>query len=475
MLALASTSYGQGGTSSTLSGVVTDAGGGVVPGANIVIKHNGTGVTQSGVTNSQGVFSFPGLNVGAYTVTVSLDGFKTIILNDVVLTSGAPASVRPVLEVGGLTEQVIVSSSAEIVQTQSSTVSTTLTTNQIIKLPLTSRSAMDFVNFLPGVSTPGGNRQATINGLPRGTINITLDGVNIQDNTLRTTDGFFAIVSPRLDAVEEVTVTTAAQGADGSGQGAAQVKFVTRSGTNKFAGSGYYYYRNDGLNANTWFNNRNGVAKANLLQNQYGVRVGGPIVIPKLFDGHGRAFFFVNYEEFHQPSDVTRNRTILNTVAQQGLFSYQVGSTVQTVNLLQLAANNGQLATVDPLIGKLLTDIRNSTTKTGSLADIDVNLQRFTYNVPVTSERRFPTFRIDFNLTQKHRFSTAFNYQKFTDYPDTLNSRDANFPGFPVAAGQSSIRKGWSNALRSTLSSSMVNEARVGYSGSPVVFFGDLT
>ena len=130
------------------------------------------------------------------------------------------------------------SSASEIVQTQSTTISSTINTNQITKLPLTTRSAMDFVNFLPGVSTPAGNRDATINGLPRGMINITLDGVNIQDNTLRSTDGFFAIVSPRLDAIEEVTVTTATQGAD-AGQGAVQIKFVTRSGTNNFNGSGY--------------------------------------------------------------------------------------------------------------------------------------------------------------------------------------------------------------------------------------------
>ena len=131
---------------------------------------------------------------------------------------------------------------------------------------------MDFVNFLPGVSTPGGNRQATINGLPQGVINITLDGINIQDNTLRTTDGFFAIVSPRLDAIEEVSVTTAGQGAD-AGQGAVQIKFVTRSGSNSFSGSGYHYYRNDKLNANTWFNNRDSATigeGASLLQNQIG-------------------------------------------------------------------------------------------------------------------------------------------------------------------------------------------------------------
>ena len=187
---------------STLSGVVTDAAGGVIPGAAVVIKHNATGVTTEGVSNAEGVFSFPGVQTGTYTVTVTLQGFKTFVANDVTLTSGAPASVKATLEVGGVTETVTVSSTSEIIQTQASTVSSTVSMNQITKLPMTSRSGMDFVNFLPGVSTPGGNRDATINGLPRGMINITLDGVNVQDNTLRSTDGFFAIVNPRLDAIE---------------------------------------------------------------------------------------------------------------------------------------------------------------------------------------------------------------------------------------------------------------------------------
>src|SRR5437762_12786816 len=250
-VSFAAPAFGQGGTASTISGAVVDSGGGVVPGADVVVRHNATGITTSVVSNGQGAFSIPGLAVGSYTVTVSLSGFKTFIVNDVVLTSGAGASVRAVLDVGGVTEQVTVVSSSEIVQTQAPTISTTVNTNQITQLPITSRSAMDFVNMLPGVSTPSGNRQATINGLPRGTINITLDGVNIQDNTLHSTDGFFAIVSPRLDAIEEVTVQTASQ-SDSGGQGAVQVKFVTRSGTNSYTGSGYYYYRNDALNANSW-------------------------------------------------------------------------------------------------------------------------------------------------------------------------------------------------------------------------------
>ena len=171
----------------------------------------------------------PSLPVGTYEVSVTLEGFKTFVVKDVVITAAQGAGVNAKLEVGGVTETVTVASSSEIIQTQSSTISSTINTNQITKLPLTSRSAMDFVNFLPGVSTPGGNRNATINGLPQGVINITLDGINIQDNTNRSTDGFFAIVSPRLDAIEEVSVTTAGQGAD-AGQGAVQIKFVDAFG-----------------------------------------------------------------------------------------------------------------------------------------------------------------------------------------------------------------------------------------------------
>jgi Carboxypeptidase regulatory-like domain/TonB-dependent Receptor Plug Domain len=470
---LGTLAYAQGASTQTLSGTVVDASGAVIPGADVSAKHNGTGIVSTAVSNSEGLFSLPSLPIGTYTVTVTLQGFKTVVIQNVVLTSAGQANVKATMEVGGVAEQVTVSSSSEIVQTQTSGVSQTVNTNQILKLPITSRSALDFVNMLPGVSTPNGNRQATINGLPRSAINITLDGVNIQDNTLKGSnggDGFFAIVIPRLDAIEEVTVSSAAQGADAAGQGAVQVKFVTRSGTNSFTGSGYEYYRRDRLNANTWFNNRDGVTKPKLKQDQFGIRTGGPIVFPGLFDGHNKAFFFVNYEEVHQPSDTTRNRTILNPAAQAGNFSWAGG----TVNVLQLAAANGQLSSVDPTIAQVLTDIRTATGKTGSVSSIDGNLQRYTFNVPVASVRRYPTVRLDYNLSKNNRLSGSYNWQKFTDFPDTLNNRDNQFPDFPIAAGQASKRISFASSLRSTLGRNLVNEARVGYSGAPVEFFPEM-
>src|SRR5436189_5430335 len=125
LLAMAGTSYGQGGTTATLSGIAVDSSGGVIPGADITAKHAGTGASSSVVSNTEGVFVFPALNPGTYTVTASLQGFKTFIANNVVLTSGAGATVRAVLEVGAVEESITVSSSSEIIQTQNSTISTT--------------------------------------------------------------------------------------------------------------------------------------------------------------------------------------------------------------------------------------------------------------------------------------------------------------------------------------------------------------
>ncbi|MGH9200300.1 MAG: carboxypeptidase regulatory-like domain-containing protein, partial [Vicinamibacterales bacterium] len=250
------TGYAQGGgATSSIAGTVVDASGAVIPGANVVAKNNGTGAEYTTVSGQQGTFSIPALTTGTYTVTVSLMGFRTAILNDVALTAAGPATVRAVLAVGTLEETVVVEGASSIVQTQSAAVATTMDINQISNLPLTSRSALDFVVNLPGINTPGGSRDSTINGLPQSAINITIDGMSAQDNHLKTTDGFFARVSPRIDSVEEVTVSMAAQDVATTGQGAVQIRFVTRSGTNSLQGSSFYYFRHHALNANTWFNN----------------------------------------------------------------------------------------------------------------------------------------------------------------------------------------------------------------------------
>jgi hypothetical protein len=462
----------QGGATSSLAGTVLDSSGGALPGATIAVRNNATGETYSTVTNSEGTFTIPALVNGTYAVTVSLDGFKTAVLNNVTVNAGTPASVRVALELGELAETVIVQSEASaIVQTQSPAVSATLDVNQISNLPLTSRSALDFTINLAGFNTPGGSRDTTVNGLPQGSINITIDGMSVQDNQLKTTDGFFARVSPRLDAVDEVTVSMAAQGSEATGTGAVQIRFVTRSGTNSFTGSSYYNLRHYRFSANTWFNNRDGIPKAENIRHSPGTRVGGPIMIPGLFDGRNRAFFFINYEEQREPGALTRNRNILHPNAQNGLFRYTAGGQLREINLLALAAANGHVATIDPTIARVLGEMRAATGTTGQVFDqTDPLVQRYSYPVDTEGLTRYPTARIDVNLTDKHRLYGTVNVTDLMSTPDTLNNSEPSFPGFPGTGYQDSFRYATQVSLRSTLTSNMVNEFRVGGTGGATKF-----
>ena len=208
LLCSAGFALAQGSAKSSLAGVVVDTAGGVVPGATVTVKNNATARTFETLSNTAGAFSIPVLDPGTYTVTVALDGFKTAVVNDVRLLAATPGSIRATLEVGSLTETVEVKGGTELVQTQSATVSSTITTEQITNLPLVSRNALNFVVFLPGVETSAGPRGSTISGLPQNAISVTYDGVNVNNN-FQSTDGFFSMVTPRLDAVEEVTVTGA--------------------------------------------------------------------------------------------------------------------------------------------------------------------------------------------------------------------------------------------------------------------------
>jgi Carboxypeptidase regulatory-like domain len=472
LLIARSPAFAQGSSTASISGVVVDSDGAVVPGANVVVRNVGTGETFNTVTSGQGVFNVPAIITGSYTVTVSLEGFKTFVLNNVVVNAGVPASVRATLELGGVTEQVTVQANSELIQTQSATVSTTLDTREVANLPLSSRSAFDFVTFLPGAQTPGAQRESIINGLPQSTINITLDGVNIQDNTNKTTDGFFAIVGPRIDAVEEITFSSAAQGADGTGMGASQIRFVTRSGTNDLRASVYHTHRSDELNANTWFNKRDGLEKAELLRNQPGFYVGGPVVLPG-FNGRNKAFFFVNYEELREPAGQRRTRTILSPDAQRGIFRYSTAAGPREVNLFALAAAANQTSTPDPIVAQLLTDIRNATAQGNVRDQTDPLFQEFSFQNPTQAMNRYPTVRVDYQLTERHRLTYSMNFQYFGGGPDTTNNRDPFFPGFPVVANQSSTRRAASAWLRSMIGRNLVNEVRFGYGGAPIIFGQD--
>jgi hypothetical protein len=388
--------FGQGGNATTLSGVVTDDQGGVVPGADVTAKNNATAATIQGVTDGSGRFTLAGVAPGTYTVTVALMGFKTAVLPDIQVLTGTPASVKVTLKVGTLEETVVVTGQTEIVQATSPTVSSTIAVKQLQQLPVVTHTALDFVISLPGIQTSGSDtRGSTINGMSTSSINITLDCINAQDK--RGSEGMFMYIRPMMDSVEEITVSTSNADASSTGAGATNIRMETRSGSNRFTGSVYNTWRNQagtntadalkrtnspgflwGLNTPYWFNKRDikKTAAGDYFINDVrlttpGFRVGGPIVKDKLF-------YFFNYEEFRLPESRNRTRNVLSSAAQAGDFSYTAGdgSGTKTINLLALAASKGQTSTTDPTIAKLLADIRTAaasdaagafTTQTGNI------------------------------------------------------------------------------------------------------------
>ena len=280
---------------------------------------------------------------------------------------------------------------------------------------------------------------------------------------------------------------------------------VTRAGSNRFSGSVYSSWRNQAgtndddvltrhekrgwlwrLNTPYWFNRRDRPKTAageyfidDVRLQMPGARVGGPIVIPRLVDGRDRAFFFFSWESFLWPNQMARTRYLLNTKAQQGLFTYPAadGSGNRTIDLLALSASKGFPSAVDPIVGKLLADIRSSAAgwTAGGLSSWDLNNDKFDYNPSGKQTRHFPALRLDVNLTRNHRVTFTGRHTRIESSPDFLNSREPRFPGFANFGGLYTTRYLAQAAVRSALGTNAVNEARAGYTAGETQFSPEAT
>ncbi len=471
ILACAAPAFAQGGATSTITGVVSDSGGGVLPGATVVVASNATGTKSEAVTNTNGAYSVPALSAGVYTITVSLAGFKTRVISDVRVQLGVPTTLNATLDVGELTETITVSgASAELINTLTPAVTATMNVDQIALIPTPTRNALNAVTFMVGINTPGGMRGSTINGLPESYINVTLDGISNNDTFNKNTDGFFSPVRPRQDAVEAVTVTTAVGSAEVGGHGGATINFTTRSGTNRFTGSAYEYFRDKSLNSNYWFNERNGQPKSDVRLNQFGAREGGPIL-------RNKAFFFVHYEEVRNPNDASRTRIALHPRALDGWFRYNAAvggdQIVREINVLDLARANGQVSTTDPLVMRTLQAIQASPQTTGTMTPAsDPLLQSYFFLNTGYQKERQPAVRIDYNINDKHRLSGTYNHFFEWRAQDHINGADKRWPESPNYRQVKTTRPTRSVALRSTLSNNLVSELRGGVTRGEKLSFG---
>ncbi|HWP99121.1 MAG TPA: carboxypeptidase regulatory-like domain-containing protein [Vicinamibacterales bacterium] len=380
-------------TTGQIVGVARDPTGAVVPDAVVEITDRATGAAASTRTGRDGGFVFPALQPGRYLLVANAAGFQPFVVEEVVVETGRATSVAVDFQVAALAEEVRVEGRAAVIETSSSTVSTTVRNQQIAKLPLAGRNILDFALLTPGTATSSAGRFSTFNGLPGGAINITLDGINNNSQRFRSGGTSFFVFAPvRLGAIEEVTVSTAGLTADAGAEGAVQVQFVTRRGTNVWRAQIFDQMRHEALNANSYFNTRRGLPKTKIRQHEFGANLGGPLV-------RGRLFFFTNYEQIHQPGESTITRTVLTPEAQQGLFRY-VGTdgVVRTADLLAIARAAGLPSAIDPFVVEQFRRI-NATLGSGSLQPSDLLRNSFSFIIPTRPKNVYPTARVDWQAS----------------------------------------------------------------------------
>jgi len=308
-------------TNATISGGVTDSSGNFIVNAEVEIANDATGIVYPAKTNGSGMYLVPILPPGHYHVQVSKPGFKTMIKPDVVLNVQSALALNFTLPVGATSESVTVGSASAPINTTDASVSTVIDRNFVENIPLNGRSFQDLISMTPGVVTQSPQAQAgsgiqrtgdfSVNGQRSESNYYTVDGVTanigpgnsaggFSDGTSGSLAGSTALGTTQsiipVDALQEFRVLSSTYSAEYGRSPGGQFTFATRSGANQFHGSAYDYLRNSYFDANDWFNDHNGISIAALRQNDFGGTLGGRFIVPHLYDGKDRTFFFVAYE-----------------------------------------------------------------------------------------------------------------------------------------------------------------------------------
>jgi hypothetical protein len=459
-------------TNGRLIGTVTD-GTSVIPNATVTVKDNQTGSMKTVVTDDQGAFSVSQLQFGLYTVSVTAKGFKTYNATSLKIDAGQEYSMAITLEVGGVSEVVSVTAGADLINSTNAELSTTISPQQIRELPLNGRNPLALVSLQAGANVTTNS----INGSRSSAPNVTRDGLNVQDNFIRT--GRFVSDVPTVDDTGEFTLTTQNAGVE-IGGGSAQIQLTTPRGGRRIHGNAYEFNRNSKFAANNFFNNASGTPRSFLNRNQFGFSLSGPLPLPHISTGGSsmlmkKGFFFFNHEQFRLAQQATVTLTTLLPQARNGTFTY-VGTdgTQRTVNVLTGAGmplggqwtSAGGALTVDPIIQSRflsgLPDAGNSTT-------VGINLlQDLRLNRSDPLFRHNEVIRADVDINDRNSVNAVYKHN------NTADARTDLAAGFSknVFVSQGGPTDFWVAAWRSTLGDNFSNELRGGYQLSQP-FFND--
>lgn len=309
-----------------ITGVITDSSGARIPGANVTVADTEIGANRKTVSSGEGSYTIPLLRPGAYRVTVEKPGFQPSVRDNIHLQVDQALRLDFALQLGAVTHAIEVTGTAPLVESETSSVGQVVQGTQVTELPLLGRDAYALGGLVPGVRSSQG-----MNGLPVDAISTSSISINGQradqneflldgaPNTAGATNS--PAVFPSVDAVQEFKVQTNAFSAEYGRAAGGVFNVVTKSGTNALHFNGYEFLRNNALNANDWFANNAGQPIAPFRFNQFGGTLGGPVVIPRVYNGHNRTFFFVNAELVRFVQGVTFTATVPTARELVGDFS----------------------------------------------------------------------------------------------------------------------------------------------------------
>ena len=311
-----------------ITGTVTDATGSPVPSTTVTVHQIETDLTKTTKTGNSGVYDIPLLLPGTYEVKVEAAGLESKVRREVKLEVNETVTVDFNLKVAAVATVVDVTAEVPMLQTESSGVGSTLETRLVEDYPLIERDVMSLVRAIPGIianPTVGqakGSRNVfdsefSVAGGRSSMNEVLLDG---SANTIGDFNG--VVVVPPQDSVQEFRVETSSYSAEFGRSGGGTVNIVTKAGTNQYNGTAYYYHQNDAFNANSFTNNRNGIPRPFLRRHQYGYSLGGPVWIPKLYNGKSKTFFFSSFEGRRESNPIDQLTSVPTAAQVAGDFSH---------------------------------------------------------------------------------------------------------------------------------------------------------
>lgn len=502
-------------------GTVMDNTGAVVPGAKVTVSNRGTNLTLNATTGPDGSYVFSPIKIGSYDIAVEKQGFAKATQTDVAVNVGSEVKANFKLAPGAVTQSVEVTAAIPLLQTQTTSVGESVTSQQVTDLPLNGRNYTFLSQIVAGVtsnnSRVSGTGGFTANGLQWSHNSYILDGIDNNNDSMDFLNGAAYVALTPPDAIQEVKVQTSNFNAEYGRAGSAVLNATTKSGTNQLHGNLWEFFRNDTLDANSFLNNRNHLSKPTLRQNQFGFTVGGPVI-------HNKVFFFGDYQGtiIHQqavrtatvPTSQERSSGFTNfqelIFNQSGTRTDALGRTFPNGTILDPATTRRVTANqVDPVTGLTATKagfVRDPFLSSGSVAGItnyatpamenlmnilpanrvDANAIKLltAYPTPNVAPASFNNFglnnnwqilraspdtthqfdiRLDENLSERNQLFERFSYQHRLKIPPPTFTGVIDNSGF----GQGNFSdNAWNAALSSThvFSPTMINEARIGYS-----------